>query len=185
MPSLPIGLPPSPRNTIPSPAPLDQQQLSQQFKVKTPEPFVAQFCANFPSIQQPENITTVPHLPQHVIQTQIHQQQQQQSLSGVIDLPGGNSKNLDNLFESPYPDPFRESLSNDKGSDNQFIESNMEMTHQQQQHVSLPPLDANEGVVNFVQTPVIAGTPTKTNQVLIAPKIGHRRNMSDTSAFNK
>lgn len=69
--------------------------------------------------------------------------------------------NSDKLFESQFPDPFSEVASS---SVNDIQNEPLETIKQDSGNIS----------------------PTKPIQLLIdTPKIGHRRNMSDTSAFNK
>lgn len=85
--------------------------------------------------------------------------------------PRGSGKHLNNLFETNYPDPFREQ-------------------QQQQQN------DLGDGPVEMgMGTPAGggggggsgAGTPTKgpVNSLSAGHHPHHRRNVSDTSAFNK
>ncbi|XP_055371917.1 AP2-associated protein kinase 1 isoform X2 [Condylostylus longicornis] len=165
---LSLGLPPSPspRNTIASPQ---------------PQPVVEQFQATFPNITAPHAIQQPPSgaLPTTPQSQPAINQQQTNVLSGSGNITSApqqqqtpsSRSNLDNLFQSTYPDPFREAA-------NKPSESS-ELLHQDHQPQSLPlqhdvimPLGAG-----------LAGTPTKT--LLGAPKGGHRRNVSDTSAFNK
>jgi hypothetical protein len=97
------------------------------------EPFPVKFDANFPQSPAPT-------------QTPVANKQ---------------NKVLDNLFQSTYPDPFRE--------------TSPEVVPQTQlENTSSSNLDN-----------VADDSPTTANQLLVAPKSGHRRNMSDTSAFNK
>lgn len=194
MPNLPIGLPPSPlpRNAIPSPAPnentpqLQQQQVTPIYLPKTPEPFAAQFNAVFPPTI-PEPISNVPNVPPPPIGEQV-------VIAGATTtlISSDDKSNLDSLFQSTFPDPFREMIKDggvsgsgmisNSSSGEKFAHNSLDML--QQQHGSLPPMDASGGIINFVPTQ-LAGTPTKNAQLLITQKIGHRRNMSDTTAFNK
>lgn len=67
----------------------------------------------------------------------------------------------DKLFESQFPDPFSEAASTANDIQNEPLEK----------------IKQDSGIIV---------SPTKQMQLLLeTPKIGHRRNMSDTSAFNK
>lgn len=175
LPHLPIGLPPSPspRNTIPSPVPPPpQQQLSssqstpvpfpsdiQQQQITTPEPFQAQFNANFPPVIPVTGIVT--NVPMH--------QQQQTSIATTTP-----NTNQEIIFPTNYPDPFREIIN---------VSGRQSLTNSNEQFVISSPLTDSQTIsLPPPQTPLVGGTPTK---LLITPKTGHRRNMSDTSAFNK
>ncbi|XP_059617361.1 uncharacterized protein LOC132262196 isoform X1 [Phlebotomus argentipes] len=81
---------------------------------------------------------------------------------------GAKAEHLDSLFQTNYPDPFRESGGESAG----------------------PPPTAGASCESLPTTSQdvmgpLVGTPTKPPQMLVTPKVGHRRNMSDTSAFNK
>lgn len=186
--NLPLVAPPSPspRNTLSSPIP----QTAEVAGIKT-EPFAAQFQANFPPIatqipvtipQQPAPIplqqsqAPAPLPPTQQQSVPILPQQQEQAIAAattVTTVANINSQIEENLFESNFAHPFR-------GSGNNLVASTGSFTQ----------IDA--GVITHLPQDMVmpletVGTPTKTVQLLGAPKTnsGHRRNMSDTSAFNK
>lgn len=150
--NLSLGLPPSPspRNVLSSPLP-PPTELQQQTVQPVAETFDAQFQANFPSLSGSQQAISTPTVPvQNPVET-------------------ANVNQLESLFDSKYPDPFRDT----SGSDEPH---------------SLP-ICRDIGVVDGPTIPTgleLPGTPTKTtSNLLAAPKVGHRRNMSDTTAFNK
>ncbi|XP_055836741.1 AP2-associated protein kinase 1 isoform X2 [Episyrphus balteatus] len=160
---LSLGLPPSP---------------SPRNNITSPQPVVEQFQANFPAItapsqqpaQQQQQQIAAPQTQQQPAPVTTPVQAMQQPIptahSQVPPPPTtGNRANLDRLFESTYPDPFSEAASIAAAS----IENTLP-----EQPMSLPP-----------DMIAALGTPTKT--MLTPPKSsgGHRRNVSDTSAFNK
>lgn len=164
--ALPIMLPPSPspRTVIPSPIPSGIQQQSNQSMGPPPLPqpvavenssdFNAQFTAAFPVATIAANAEAVPL---------------------VGSALGGSQKHLSNLFETNYPDPFRE--------------------QQQKQHIveerTMAEGHAVPGGDMVMPLAVVggcsaAGTPTKGPiNSLVGATHHHRRNVSDTSAFNK
>lgn len=195
---LPIGLPPSPspRNTIAS-----------------PQPVIEQFQANFPAIPAPQQQTqSQPQSSQQTPQLQLQQQQQQQAQIPTPQTPqqavaiasnninnitlstnsNSSTTNLDSLFESKYPDPFRETseknlenksfslISGGATTTTTIITATTTTTITQTKE----PLSLPQDIVMPLTTPTNLGTPTKQT-ILTGPKVGHRRNMSDTSAFNK
>lgn len=158
--TLPIMLPPSPspRTVVSSPVPVVQaQQQLPSIPMGPPatpqqqpqavaldshqgDDFNAQFTAVFP----PTQVTAVGHT------TNI------ESKLGSV----GSEKHLNNLFETKFPDPFREqheSVGGGRGS------------------VGGGGGGGGSG----------AGTPTKGPVNSLAAGHHHRRNVSDTSAFNK
>lgn len=164
--NLTLGLPPSPspRNILSSPVlgaqdcqQIQQQgqppstipQLKQNFNMPAPEVFPVQFDTNFPS---PPAVA-----PASIVQSSI--QQTHNTSNSNLNTQSSNS-NLDNLFQSSYPDPFRETSA-------PTTTSKSSLTRDQEQFLSQEEID------NIPQ------------QLLVGPKTGHRRNMSDTSAFNK
>lgn len=207
--NLPIVAPPSPspRNTLSSPIPTAQgvttnttavtasvQQSNQTSADATPqpfqntateEPFAAQFQANFPPVQAPVAVT-----PQYSTANSSQSNSATNVNQTVDDAIATDPNNLDSLFESKFPDPFREpelpttpsTHSSNTGSSGALGTGDVTKTSTtalatQQQHDVVMPLE-------------MAATPTKMNiqQLLGAPKApvaGHRRNVSDTSAFNK
>ena len=196
---LPIGLPPSPspRNTISSPIPssetpqtnqqapqqiLHQTQINQNeqpnigYAVTTPEPFIAQFNANFPPVPAP--VTTT--LTTSIVPVQQQHSLIQQQSTVVAKDDNEKSNTLDSLFQSNYPDPFRESTEPTVQPDNLNLFNNPDPNPL---HQSDSPLETT-GSNSFIAQ-ALCGTPTKTTQLLVQQKGGHRRNMSDTSAFNK
>uniref|UniRef100_U5EMV2 Putative ap2-associated protein kinase 1 n=1 Tax=Corethrella appendiculata TaxID=1370023 RepID=U5EMV2_9DIPT len=154
-----LGLPPSPspRNIIlSSPTPCSASLSEQQQQQHQIETFTAQFNANFPppaTTITPSSSSTTASATNIANSTNIIQE----------------SENLDNLFQSNYPDPFRETLKQQKID---------------QQDLKSPSLDSH--LTNITADSSENNSPTKIgNHLLMAPKTGHRRNMSDTSAFNK
>lgn len=159
--NFPLGLPPSPspRNVVSSPIP-DNSQPTFIKPVpqtsKTPENFNAQFKVDFTNIDDnivaapvPVAAPVVPIVPPPPVAIdKVHLKEEQE--------------NLDNLFKSNYPDPFRE--------------------HGDTNEINVPPtieeLPSNKDKIS--ETSGISGS----HQVFSA-KYGHRRNMSDTSAFKK
>jgi AP2-associated kinase len=177
--SLTLGLPPSPspRNILISPGPGQPQAAivappnvaELQQRKQQPQPPVVQ--ANF------AQFTAFPAtIPGTMVSGGV--------ASNIIALPTAapaavitpttsevkDSKCLDNLFQSDYPDPFREAgdvkvlkhtASSDRADSKETIPENIDV-----------------GLTIGVAPSVIADSFT-SNQ------IGHRRNVSDTSAFNK
>lgn len=197
--NLPIVAPPSPspRNTLSSPVPpsaavanaagtttvvatsqsnppsseTTPQQYANAADEATPT-FTAQFQANFPPVQAPVAVT--PQYPSG-------NNSQSNSITNVnqTDAVITDAQNLDSLFESKFPDPFREPPTSGSSASSHGTLTNVGSSNTQ-----LPSHD----VVMPLET--LVSTPTKTNiqQLLVTPKAviaGHRRNVSDTSAFNK
>lgn len=169
--TLPLVAPPSPspRNTLSSPSiPPPQVDI---------EPFSAQFQANFPPVSNavatvPTTTATQP-LPAAL-------SQQSPPTSTTVPFPTSLTSNqsaslnvdsdrLENLFQSKFPDPFTEPTTPSvHGSGGLF------------------PLSVQQQPQDVVMPLELAGTPTNSGQLFLnAPKVGHRRNMSDTTAFNK
>lgn len=188
--NLPIVAPPSPspRNTLSSPVPpatatvnapvtaiatatsnpQSAETTPQHFPNAEEPTFNAQFQANFPPVQAPVAVT-----PQYSSANN----SQSNSITNVnqTDAAVADPNNLDSLFESKFPDPFRESVATGSATSSLATLTNIDTIAQQD-------------VVMPLET--VASTPTKSNiqQFLGAPKaamVGHRRNVSDTSAFNK
>lgn len=180
--TLPIVAPPSPspRNIVSSPVPATQSNPPSAEVVEEP-PFTAQFQANFPPVQTPAAVT-----PQYsATASQSLQTSTSNSVTNVSQADGTAAApdNLDALFESKFPDPFREAAaagvprSTRTGSSGAI-------------GVDLGKVSAfgSQDVVMPLETVVATPTKTSIQQLLGAPKlpiVGHRRNMSDTSAFNK
>lgn len=183
--NLPIVAPPSPspRNTLSSPVPPGTQAqptsqpseaTPQQFQTAEEPVFTAQFQANFPPVPPQVAAGT----PQYALTNS-----QSNSVTNVSQIDAAaDPKNLDSLFESKFPDPFREGDGAEHpthiGSSGTIGVDTTKPTGMGSQHDIVMPLEN------------IASTPTKSNiqQLLGAPKVpvvGHRRNVSDTSAFNK
>ncbi|GAB0095500.1 uncharacterized protein DMENIID0001_108920 [Sergentomyia squamirostris] len=153
---LPIALPPSPspRNTLSSPIPPPPELTAAN------EGFNAQFSAAFPQNEEPPVVAAAAAPPAP--------HQQKANTGGNLET---RAEHLDSLFQTNYPDPFREAAS-EGVSDIQPPSASSE---------SLPHVSTSH---QDVIGPLV-GTPTKPPQMLVTPKVGHRRNMSDTSAFNK
>lgn len=165
--ALPIMLPPSPspRTVIPSPVPSGIQQLQPNQSMGPPPvplPVAVENSADF-------NAQFTAVFPVATIATTAGEGGPLGSAGGL----GGSQKHLSNLFETNYPDPFRE--------------------QQQKQHILEERSMAEGHAVPAVVVPLGvvgggsgAGTPTKGPiNSLAAPRGTHRRNVSDTSAFNK
>ncbi|CAD7079589.1 unnamed protein product [Hermetia illucens] len=187
--TLPIGLPPSPspRNTISSPQPV-AESFQANFPALPQQPQPQPPCQAQPPAQvaQQQTAPTIPTPVNNIVpsshqqgqqiqqpqQPQPHPQQQHvvgSANAGNLANSNLSQANLDSLFESNFPDPFRESSSG--SSPNPSVSSQGAGDGQ-----SVP-----QDVVMPLSSGMIVGTPTK----LAAPKVGHRRNVSDTSAFNK
>lgn len=199
--TLPIMLPPSPspRTVLSSPVPTQINQSmgppaapvsSATSAAVTPAAatvnsmenaaadFNAQFTAVFPSAT---TVTTTTTTPGGNGGTGVAVGQQQMTSDGTVvsgglqlQQGGGSEKHLNNLFETNYPDPFRE------------------QHPQQQQFFEVEPRSlghagvASAGDVGGMMPPGSgAGTPTKGPMNSLAAGHQHRRNVSDTSAFNK
>lgn len=121
---------PSPRNAGPSPTPEPFKTTTQ--KSKTPDNFNAQFKVDFTNIE--DNPAPTPDT----------------FVAPVPVLKDETVENLDSMFQSSYPDPFKEG-------------ENRELVHITQ---------------NFRKD---FGNQNESGD----QKIGHRRNMSDTSAFKR
>lgn len=149
---LPLVLPPSPlpRNQLSSPIPQNDCQQIQQLNFNT-EPFSVQFNANFPPV------------PSAIINSTI--------------IPITEEKNLNNLFETNYPDPFASSTVNvqEQKYYQQSTSASVENVFHSTENIVPVPLHISNDLIPI-------GTATiNENQ----KQSGHRRNMSDTSAFNK
>lgn len=167
--TLPLVAPPSPspRNTLSSPSIPPPQTDS--------EPFSAQFQANFPPVS---NVVAAVPTPTQPLPAALSQQSP--TTSTTVPFPTSQTSNqsaslsvdsdrLENLFQSKFPDPFTEPTTpSGHGSGGLF------------------PLPVQQHQQDIVMPLELAGTPTNSGQIfLAAPKVGHRRNMSDTTAFNK
>lgn len=149
---LPLVAPPSPspRNNLSPVPPPSQVDMSAS------DQFTAHFQANFPSTTaagsnvQPHQLISKPS-----------------NLSITNAVTQSFDDNSDNLFESQFPDPFREVASTITTKDTCNIQNEQ--------------MDANNSETGNVVSP----TKPPAQLLLETPKIGHRRNMSDTSAFSK
>lgn len=143
---------PSPRNVLSSPAPTDTSAAKQLFPPVASE-FAAQFEDNFPSPAPMQRST---------------------SSINKTTAADGSSEKMDNLFQSSYPDPFRDGESGSNGASGSGSKK-----------TSLE-LISGGGVESSSD---LLGSPSSEQNLLAAPKsaaaAGHRRNVSDTSAFNK
>lgn len=153
---LPLVAPPSPspRNNLSSPVPPPSQ-------IDTPsqpvcDQFTAQFQANFPAATTPGNNVQPHQLTPKLSNLSITSAKPQS-------FDDGNS---DKLFESQFPDPFREVAASAAGDMSNIRNEQLETINQE------------SGIV-------VSPTQPPTQLMLETPKIGHRRNMSDTSAFSK
>lgn len=109
------------------------------------EPFKAQFEDNFPTTPAP----------------------------GIMQAAPSNEK-LDNLFQSNYPDPFRDERT-------PSVTGNVTTSGPSSQKTSLELINTGSSANDLLGSP----SSGSGGQLLAAPKTGHRRNVSDTSAFNK
>lgn len=156
---LPLVAPPSPspRNNLSSPVPPSSTQVDTPSH-QVCDQFNAQFQANFPATT-PNSVATAASQPQP---QQLPPKLSNLSITNAT-TQSFDGDNSDKLFESQFPDPFSEVASTpiDKCQNEPPLES---IKHDSGNIVS----------------------PTQPMQLLLeTPKIGHRRNMSDTSAFNK
>lgn len=169
-PNLSLGLPPSPspRNILSSPIPATNtvpDSAKQLFPPALPntapqsEIFAAQFEDNFPQNTTSSNVPSVPPITNQSVP---QQPPQSQTVS---------NEKLDNLFQSTYPDPFR-----DDGTSAAIITSGPSS-----QKTSLELINTGSSSNDLLGSP-----SSGSGQLLVTPKTGgHRRNVSDTSAFNK
>lgn len=160
--NFPLGLPPSPspRNILSSPIPAEQQpQQPQPFKAtsKTPENFNAQFKVDFSNIEDNTVPAPVPQTTPSQVQTINTPQPAAEKVATITTQAKQDTENLDNLFKSDYPDPFRE---------------------EQGDCMEITEIQANVQKTNVLPESVVT-------QQLYNAKIGHRRNVSDTSTFKK
>ncbi|KFB52772.1 AGAP002469-PA-like protein [Anopheles sinensis] len=174
--SFALGLPPnpSPKNILSSPTPGVVPAPTVSHAVPSagsdaPEVFVAKFAANFPppAVGRGAELSTPDAGPTVV------QQASQQPVAVAA------------LFQTTYPDPFREA---DFGSTGEKNASSSSLTmvqspsHAPSSHATIP---ATTGGSNSSSNS--GGVPG--GPILAPPKLaaatGHRRNVSDTSAFNK
>lgn len=179
--NLSLGLPPSPspRNILSSPIPANtvtdsaKQLFPPALPTATPqtEIFAAQFEDNFPQKTTSSNVPSVPATTTNTIQSVPPQQQPQQlpqSQPQAVSI-----EKLDNLFQSPYPDPFR---------DDGTVVAAIVTSGPSSQKTSLELINTGSSSNDLLGSP-----SSGSGQLLVTPKNtgGHRRNVSDTSAFNK
>lgn len=193
---LPIMLPPSPRNTISSPVPpplQQQQQESQPIAADISPEFNAQFTTAFPPSPLPPQAAAPQALssaPQAAISTVVVvpgvDQQQQQEIRDVE-----QPKHIDSLFQTNYPDPFREQPHSEPQNDIAIGITTADVVATTPSGANAVPINNNRDVV---VTPLGGGsgsgghtTPTHIPAAMLgtAKATTHRRNVSDTSAFNK
>lgn len=195
--NLPLVAPPSPspRNTLSSPVPppptLSAAMSTSTGDAPVVETFAAQFQANFPQVAVPPAPVPTPQSQQQPTTPSIASQppttplvQPSQTTNSLPPISQPDSEQIEKLFDSNFPDPFRESAHSLTGSGTLFTQQQVVQqseTRGSKQDIVMP-LD------------IVAGTPTKSVQQLLnaskpvvsqQPNVGHRRNMSDTSAFNK
>lgn len=163
---LPLVLPPSPlpRNTLSSPIPQNDCQQNQQlnFNAKIAEPFSVQFNANFPPVSTAITSTTIP------ITTNM--------TNSFTNISKTEENSLNNLFQTNYPDPFASSNVAVQETLN-YQSSSVENISHSSENIVLPlPIHISNDLIS-----------TRTNTTIneYQKQSGHRRNMSDTSAFNK
>uniref|UniRef100_A0AAG5CSX4 Protein kinase domain-containing protein n=1 Tax=Anopheles atroparvus TaxID=41427 RepID=A0AAG5CSX4_ANOAO len=172
--SFSLGLPPnpSPKNIIssptpgvvpaPVPAPPSACIAAAPAGSDAPEVFVAKFAANFPSPAAVAPTSTPDSAPATV------PQQPPQPVAVAA------------LFQTTYPDPFREAeFADEKNSSSSSLTMVQSPSHVPSSSVAIATL-ASGGSSNSSS---LSGGP-----ILGPPKVaasGHRRNVSDTSAFNK
>uniref|UniRef100_A0A336MW56 CSON008063 protein n=1 Tax=Culicoides sonorensis TaxID=179676 RepID=A0A336MW56_CULSO len=157
--NLSLGLPPSPspRNILSSPIPANATATEQP--APQVEPFKAQFEDNFPQSGLVSDLS--------------HPKPQQPD---ATDITKASTEKLDNLFQSNYPDPFR-----DEGTpSSQSVVTGQITSGRSSQKTSLELINTGSSSNDLLGSP-----SSGSGQLLVAPKSGHRRNVSDTSAFNK
>ena len=184
--SLGFGLPPSPspRNNITSPQPQ--------------QPVIEQFQANFPALTP---AIPPPPIPQTVSSNTTQQQPIAECVSelskpvNVTHTKTSAPEMLNSLFESTvYPDPFSESLPTPQQQ--QTTETaGASVEALRRNTIEITTLDSATVTTVTATTTTIAEVSTgdkSVPQLLSPPKSshannssGHRRNVSDTSAFNK
>lgn len=155
---LPLVLPPSPlpRNTLSSPIPQNDCQPTQQLN------FNAKIAEPF-SVQFNANFPPVTTAA--ITSTTIP----------ITNISKTEEKSLNSLFQTNYPDPFAASTVNVQETINyQSNNASLENVSQSTENI-VPPLHISNDLI-----------PIGTNTSIESQKqSGHRRNMSDTSAFNK
>ncbi|XP_049280096.1 AP2-associated protein kinase 1 [Anopheles funestus] len=194
--SFSLGLPPnpSPKNILSSPTPGMAPSAIGASGTDAPEAFVAKFTANFPPAT-----STVPAA------SSISTIDQSAAAAAVATTDGTAVTVLSTqqppvavaaLFQTTYPDPFREAelapipsggeVPLAGTSAHNSSSSSLSMIHSPS-HAPNP-----QGVPsNTTQTPTLGGSNSSSSSavaggILAPPKTsGHRRNVSDTSAFNK
>uniref|UniRef100_A0A182VXE2 Protein kinase domain-containing protein n=1 Tax=Anopheles minimus TaxID=112268 RepID=A0A182VXE2_9DIPT len=189
--SFSLGLPPnpSPKNILSSPTPGMAPSVIGAPVAEAPEPFVAKFTANFP----PAAGSAVPVAVAAPSTTSIDPSAA--ATDGTVGQPTQPAVAVAALFQTTYPDPFREAelapippsggeISLTGTSGHNSSSSSLSMVHS--------PSHAPQGVPsNTTQTPTLGGSNSSSSSavaggILAPPKAsGHRRNVSDTSAFNK
>uniref|UniRef100_A0A182SX20 Hcy-binding domain-containing protein n=1 Tax=Anopheles maculatus TaxID=74869 RepID=A0A182SX20_9DIPT len=186
--SFALGLPPnpSPKNILSSPTPgMVPAAVSAVAPSTTDTPaeaFVAKFAANFPPAASTSTIDPAP--PVAAITTS----------DGVTAAPSAQPVAVAALFQTTYPDPFREAeLAPIPGGDvpvaggssaHNSSSSSLSMIHSPSHGAHQPAASGPSN--NAAQTPILGGSNSSSSSILAPPKpSGHRRNVSDTSAFNK
>lgn len=186
--SLGFGLPPSPspRNNITSPQPQ--------------QPAVEQFQANFPALTP---AIPPPPIPQTVNSNTSQQQSKTEcttELSKPVTVTHAKTsapEMLNSLFESTvYPDPFSETIPTPQQSQTSETVGTSGTSVETLKNTAIDittPDSATVTTATATTTIAEAGTSdTPVTKLLSPPKSshvnnssGHRRNVSDTSAFNK
>nr|XP_040218996.2 AP2-associated protein kinase 1 [Anopheles coluzzii] len=201
--SFSLGLPPnpSPKNIISSPTPGMAPvagTIGTTAPTDAPEAFVAKFAANFPPASNSSSVPTVAAASAGSIDPTAPTVAGKDG-TAVTALPA-QPVAVAALFQTTYPDPFREAELAPIPSGGEMptasapnsSSSSLSMVHSpshagtQQQHPG--PSSA------AAQTPTLGGSNSSSSSgvhgagvgILAPPKpSGHRRNVSDTSAFNK
>ena len=167
---MPLGLTlppsPSPRNNITS-----------------PQPVVEQFQANFPTIPQVGGTVVSAATAVAAVATASPAQTQATATSAAVSGTVAAPEVLNKLFESTvYPDPFSEQSPvplADAANEQQVLDAPAAVC---------PALSAEPESIVAGAAIATAATGTPTKSMLSPPPTaaaGHRRNVSDTSAFNK
>lgn len=145
------------------PSPLPRQSITSP----QPQPVVEQFQANFPAMP-----AVVPAPPAVAAVNAAATVPATAAAAASATAPAA----VNSLFESSvYPDPFNEAATTVAATEATAASAASEAVSE------LPDTSVNE-----LALPAAVGTPTK--HMLTPPKTsggGHRRNVSDTSAFNK
>lgn len=174
---------PSPRNTVSSPSipTTSNDTASHQQQSVVVETFATQFQANFPSVPSaaaPPLAITTPSQPSAQPALAIRPQEQEPI--------------IEKMFQTTFPDPFADASGAGAIIANTVSKTPSNPSSQSGSSTALftAALAAENAAATAFADGADGDSPgsiTGANHMLGAPKTvaGHRRNMSDTSAFNK